>query len=341
MRLIIQLSPTEKRTLCSTCQGEIEKGELRTTVHKYMAGLEYFHFRCYVHKSLEPLTLEKILGKNVKKEEDVQRVREWVDAWNRQFTAKEEEVPAQYLQKAVVTESTPLRRLLLEVFQYLSTGDIEKLVAVTCKAWLHVSRDQEFWRTRVISEFHPSETDSQGNYRRKYIALLRSFCWHCHYTPSLDSIFFKCPYFNQPLCKPCSDLSDCQIFSFRKFSSLMMFSYDLLLELQIPNFLYNRAISSYRYMILGKIIPYTEELKVRLIHEIESRDIPADKIYQAKMEISHFDATKCYRGKTLQKWRTNIFLLKFIGARRKPCRWTQEVDQLIEKLYMPHISVYM
>lgn len=48
-----------------------------------------------------------------------------------------------YFSQAVRTSSTPLRRLLLTVYEYLTGRDVEVRVALVCKAWYNVSNDPE------------------------------------------------------------------------------------------------------------------------------------------------------------------------------------------------------
>lgn len=331
MKLIIRLSPTAQ-TRCATCKADIKKGEIRADVHKFMAGIDYYHLACYTHKGLTPLHSEKIVGKNVKEDRDKATIKEWIDAWNRQFSAKEEEVPLQFLQKTVVTTSTPLRRLLLEVFQYLSMSEIEAKVALSCKDWFHVSRDDEFWRSRVISDFNPAETEAQGNYRRKYIAYWQGACWKCKVIPSLDNVFFKCPYFKRPLCKACASFRDMKIYSFSRYSDEMRFSYARMQELHICNFQYRRAMSSYLYMILEKVVPYVEEQKAKLIQEIQTLGLSTEKILKLINEVESFVSEEYYIGDTRKRGARNYALPEFLGAKRKEERWSREVARLIEKL---------
>ena len=331
MKLVIHPSPTAK-TRCTQCKTDIKKGHLRADVHKYMAGIDYYHLACYTHTGLTPLNADKVTGKRVQEDRDKAVIREWVETWNRQFSAKEEEVPVQFLQKAVVTASTPLRRLLLEVFQYLTMPELETNVALSCKAWFHVSRDEEFWRSRVLSQFEPAETEAQGNYRRKYIAYWQGSCWHCKLVPSIDQICMKCPYFKRPLCTACASIPDLKIWSFRKYSREVLFSYGLLQELNVASFQYRKALSSYLYMIKEKVVPYVEAQKAKLVREIEAQGLAVETTLRLARDVENFNSDLYYDGNKQKSWKLRSTLAEFLGAKTTKQRWNGEVARLLQTL---------
>ena len=61
------------------------------------------------------------------------------------------------------TTSSPLRRLLLETFQYLELREIEQVVAFVCKQWFHITRDNELWKARYLTLPNPSDR-KEDNY---------------------------------------------------------------------------------------------------------------------------------------------------------------------------------
>ena len=197
-------------------------------------------------------------------------MEEWVRDWNRQFEVAEELVPVQYLSKAVSTTGTALRRLLLEVFQWLNTTEMETTAAMCCKAWYHTSREEEFWRTRYIADFHPAETDSQGDYRRKYIAHIRASCWHCKSDLRLDQIESMSPYFNRPICYNCHYQPACRIISFAHFSKRIGMSRPAIDSLSIPSFIDNNAKSSFISLIKPKLQPYAETRRTLLLRTLDA-----------------------------------------------------------------------
>ena len=301
-------------------------------MHKCRADACHYHLACYTHTGLTPVRADKVIGRNVKEDRDKQVVRNWVEAWNRQFSTKEEEVPVQFLQKAVVTASTPLRRLLLEVFQYLTMSEIESLVALSCKAWFHVSRDEEFWRSRVLSQFEPAETEAQGNYRRKYISYWLSSCFHCKKPLSIDQICMKCPYFKRPLCTVCASLPNLKIISFSLYSRRTYFSYELLQELKIPCFQYRRALSSYLYMMVEQVVPYIKAQKAKLIGEIEALGLPAERTLKLITAVESLEVEEYYRVNIQGKWCLQPALPEFLGTKRKESRWRKDVTRVLNSL---------
>lgn len=128
-----------KQTTCVKCGNRIGIGSLR--VKKNLLS-KYFHLSCYKPGDPRAVDMNKhVRLKRITEEKDVEKVRKWVEKWNSQFIVKEEALPVQFKSKAVETTSRPLRRLLLETFQYLELKEIEQLVAFTCKEWFHITRD--------------------------------------------------------------------------------------------------------------------------------------------------------------------------------------------------------
>lgn len=217
-----------------------------------------------------------------------------MDSWNEKFEPSEALVPSLFLNKAVNTAGTLLRRLLLEVCIYLTTGDIETRAALVCKDWLHVSRDEEFWRTRFTAEFHPSETEAQGNYRRKYIAYQFSSCWHCKVFKPIAEIEFRCSLFNRPLCKLCAMQPVCHITSFHIYRLSHWISKSVLDGLSVLSFPHNRnAKSTYMLLYQFKLQPYAESRRQLLLHTIEIHYSGLLQ-YEDRAAVENFDLGKFY-----------------------------------------------
>ena len=153
---MLECSPSSL-TYCAVCNKQILKGTIRRTVKPYGQDAKYWHLTCYKPKTIVPMISPNLkLGKL--SEDAREEVRKWTETWNQQFQTTEEQVPMQYLTKAVATVSTNARRKLLEVFQYLPVGSLEAGAALACKEWFHVSRDPELWKVRYVLSFHPTQT---------------------------------------------------------------------------------------------------------------------------------------------------------------------------------------
>ena len=199
-------------------------------------------------------------------EEQREDLRQWVQAWNQQYVSTVETVPAQYLAQAVQTSSTPLRRLLLEVFQYLSTKEVELLVGLTCKAWFHVSRDSEYWKTRFMQEFQPETTEALGCFRAQFLICHRGSCWHCKEFLSLDSIELMCPLHRRPLCKACKDEPVCSLMDVERYILLHDISPSLPKYLEIPTFKLEGVKRAYKEIAIDRFTVYASRRREKLVN---------------------------------------------------------------------------
>jgi hypothetical protein len=259
-------------------------------------------------------------------------VEAWVRNWNKQFEAAEEDVPEKYMSKAVATTDTALRRLLLEVLQYLTTSETETLVAFACKEWFHVSRDEEFWKGRFISEFTPLETEAQGDYRKKYIAFTRASCWHCKKLQNIKAIYRMSPYFNRPICYACNHLPNCQIESFNSFMKRCKVTQATLDSLQVPSFSYPNTIkSSYILFYQAKLLPYAEARRKLLLSTLES-DYPNSLRAEDKEVIAKCNLQAFYGAAGVRCWmKGQAAVLKFCGRWGKRENLRKSVEEFLEQ----------
>lgn len=110
----VATSPSS-RTLCKQCDKQIFAGTLRVSPKSYKSTNCYFHLRCYRPQEPCPVDFDNDVDLG-EKEQDIGRVKTWVDKWNRRFIIDERKVPAQRVSiSATGNAHTPLRRLLLEV----------------------------------------------------------------------------------------------------------------------------------------------------------------------------------------------------------------------------------
>lgn len=247
-----------------------------------------------------------------------QQAEVWIAAWNQQFQVNEALVPAIYLRKAVSTIGTPIRRLLLEVYQYLSMTDVETRAVYVSKAWFHVSRDSEYWFIRYISDFHPSIVDSEGENRRKYIAYQLASCLRCKRLPSLHDIAWKCSYFQRPICGWCSDLPDFAIIPARYISASLKVTHTTLASLSVPLFLHDHETSCYWLHFEAKVLPYVEARRLQLVRGLM-------RYYKGKLGaeemavMGKFDFRRYY-GSAKVRTRVEYALVKFCG------RWREKFE---------------
>ena len=290
---------------CRACCQTITNGNLQVVQRSTKFGIRVVHLSCWRPETTQPYKADWFFVMDVEARDKRGELVAWVNKWNSQFETKEEHVPAQYLTKSVMTTETPLKRLLLEVFQYLTVTDTETKVAYTCKAWFHVTRDEEFWRTRFMLEFNPSQTEQQGNYRRKFIAYRLGSCWHCKKLLSLPEISQRCPIFNQPLCKTCSRSSDCRLVSFTTFTDRCKATPATLKHLQIPYFLKLGSKVSYLLLFKTKMQAYAEARRRLLIQYIDLNH-PELLTISLKNELQNFNFEAFYA----TEWERNCQLSK-------------------------------
>jgi len=254
-----------------------------------------------------------------------------VEQWNCQFEHREELVPAQYLGKAVNTAGTPLRRLLLAVFQYCTMAEVERQVAYTCKAWFHVSRDEEYWRTRFVVDYHPSETEAQGDYRRKYIVYMQGSCWHCCKLLEMAEVHFKCSYFKRPLCKVCADLPECEVISFHEYASSHRVTSTTLIHLSVPSFPFRKAKSSYMLLFQRCLTLYSTTRRKQLLATIDSEH--AGRLQPTERSLAEeFDLGKYYGDRYQRVAGVGKALVEYCGRSCKRGDGKGKVEAFLEEV---------
>jgi len=218
----------------------------------------------------------------------------WVEGWNARFTVDEGAVELQYTCKGVHTAGTPDRRVLLCVYPYLSIRDIANTAAAVCKAWYHISKDSEHWKARFLADFQPAQTHSQDDYLRKYIAHVRSACWHCQRLTALTDIRRKCRLQGQPLCVPCSRLKECRVVTLHSFCKDNWVARGTLLRLQVPCFECYSGKASYLLVIVSKLMPHAESRRKLLLSAL--RTPPFQLLTDTELElISQLDLESFYK----------------------------------------------
>jgi len=298
-----------------------------------MGPVTYFHLRCYRPLEQCPVLFETDVElKGVEHEKDVERVKAWVSKWNQRFTIDESKVPTQYLAQAVQTSSTPLRRLLLEVFQYLSTKEVELLVGLTCKAWFHESRDSEYWKTRFMQEFQPETTEAASCYRAKFIANYKGSCWSCKQVLSLEEIELKCPLHKRPLCKACSqDKPECWVVSLHSFVHSRSIHPSLPAYLDIRTFMQKRTKKCYYLDMVGKLTQYAEKRRVLLLDVID-RDYSTAVSAKLTTQIRQFDIALLYKSFDYGFARLDFILADYFGRNESKEILSESIRDTIKRL---------
>lgn len=205
----------------------------------------------------------------------------------------EANVPAIYTVKSVNTAETPRKRLLLSIYEYLSVHDVETSAAAVCKAWYHVSKDPEHWKSRFLSDIHPSETDSESDYRRRYIFYALAVCWHCSTVPPIGQIALRCPLLKRPLCWKCARKGECQIESFTHYSRTHSVSSTVLAQLTIPAFDHYQGKSSYVLYFRRELTLYAAIRREILLRTVD-QEYPGRLSSAVREAIVTFDLWKFY-----------------------------------------------
>lgn len=325
---------------CYTCRLLLPYGALQVVKITSMYGYRVYHLACWKPDKAVPYELANFTFGDAEAREKKGEVEAWVHSWNKQFGPVEEAmVPPLYLNQAVSTTYSPLRRLLLEVGVYLTTGEMETRVALVCKAWLHVTRDEELWKTRFISEFRPLETDAQGNYRRKYIAHVLGSCWHCNTIKPAADIQFRCRLFKRPLCKQCAKQPLCYITSFHNYMHSHWISKSVLDSLAIPSFLHRRnAKSTYMLVYQSKVKPYAESRRRLLLRTIDA-NYPGRLLPEVRAIMEAFDLGKIYG--EVSGWTISLLemaLVKFCGKGGKQEDLHRNIEEFFELLKVGSIA---
>lgn len=297
--------------LCSIC-GNSEAGAFVREYHR--SGTRLFHLNCWQPGTFLPLR-PVFFHQTEESEEEKLSTERILLTWNRQFTVNESLVPAIYLRKAVYTEGTPIKRLLLEVLQYLTVTEVETSTGLVSKAWFHVSRDSEYWLLRYFSASQLQVSEKSSDFRRKCIAERLAACWGCNRRPNLYEIAWKCSYFQRPLCWWCSDQPAYSVLSLHYVCCSLQVSRSTLCHLSIPLFLHDSEPSCYHFHFESKVIPYANSTRVLLVQDLTRQfagKIPAEAIDT----IRNFDFGKYY-GSAKVRTRVEDLLVKFCGGWRE------------------------
>jgi len=262
----------------------------------------------------------------------VERVEKWVSKWNQRFVVDPNKVPVQCLVGTVEVASTPLRRLLLEVFQYLSVKEIELQVGFACKQWFQVSRDAEYWKSRFIHNFQPATTDTVTCYRGKFIALHKGCCWSCKKFLQLDQIEMMCPLRNLPLCTDCSENNkECWVISLHSFVRHRYLHPSLPAYLNIQTFVYKNAMSCYYKDMAGKLRRYAERRRTLLLDTIE-RECATAVSGKMKAAIGRFRIKSLYRTGSYGYDRLGFVLASYFGRNESRERLDETMREVLSKI---------
>lgn len=322
----VEVSPSSLAS-CRKCGGHIPKDTLRIKHLEYGKRKRWYHLMCFRPISKEPLRLDwdvTVCGRIG--EEQREQLRQWVEVWNQQYVSTVEKVPAQYLAKAVQTCHTPLRRLLLEVFQYLSVRETELLVGLTCKAWFHVSRDSEHWKSRYLQEFKPVTMDADMCYRTQYLVYYRGSCWNCQKFLSLRDIEMMCPLHKRPLCKTCKDQPICHLVDIGHYVTWHSISPSLLKYLEIPMFKLEGTKKAYKADTIDRVIAYGLCRRAKLVNSLLERH--SEDISPALIEeIRTFEVEAKYKS----DFSAGV-LMKFLGKCEENEDFERSVQTFARKL---------
>lgn len=258
--LLIEEAPTGK-TRCKQCSQDIPKASIRVTFKRYMSKSHYFHLNCFTPCLKVRIYFEKV--SQIKDPERKQEAEGWIENWNRQFDLCTELLEI-YMRKRVMSVQPPNRRVLLESFKYL---DVRTLVAVgsICKAWLHVSWEDEIWNTHVIGVLGNGTIQESG--RAAYILAYFTLCIHCKKPLQSYDRHMICPLTNQPKCLSCFENRIYRPLTLDWVKGEESISARTIKELQIPIFDFHNRKCIYLYMLEGKLGPYRKQRILQLMQK--------------------------------------------------------------------------
>lgn len=258
--LLIEEAPTGK-TSCKQCHGIILKGSIRLTFRRFWSKSHYFHLNCFT-----PILKVRVYSAIVNQTRDTekrQEVEQWIDAWNQQFTLSMQWLQV-YMHKQVMSAQPPNRRGLLECFKYLDVRTLAR-VGGACKAWYHVSWEDEVWDLHVPGILGVGVQEGSG--RAAYIFAYFALCLHCKKPLQNIERHMICPLTKRPKCLTC--------FANRSYRPLTLdwvkreerLSVKTLKELQVPIFDFHNHRCVYLYMLEGKLGLHRKQ---RALHLIEN-----------------------------------------------------------------------
>ena len=294
---------------CVTCDQPIDQGFI--CIKKVVAQYPHlYHLGCYQPPEYQVIDFRW----NVETQsQTVDEARKWVREWNRQWKVTETNLPEQFRSKAVKTESPYMRRLLIEVFEYLDTKEVEVTAARICRDWFHVTRDHELWKRRWIREFHPADTTEEDSYRTKYIVSIKTSCWKCLQPTSPDQMRLWCPLRSRPYCIPCSNQPTGGLSRLSTFFRNMRISPKLAARLNFRYFIYSKIKQNYKLDLVNTILPYATQRKELLIQELKanySKEFDASDLFC----INELDLKEIYMGEHGFSTRSGKLLLVFCGT---------------------------
>ena len=193
-------------------------------------------------------------------------IEKYVKEKNERLLCPKERLPSSLETKKVHTEPPAHRRLLIETFAFLSVMDCETAVALVCKAWLHVSRDQEAWKSRYITYFNPAVTVPEADYRSKYALDNRNSCWSCNKVCDAMTAFSTLVFGNRVVCSLCEELKECQMVDVLFFAQDAFMEKSTIKQLDFPKVkritIFSKSktfpCNSYPKMMYGPIVVYAE-----------------------------------------------------------------------------------
>ena len=280
-------------TSCSQCQLPLDPS-LLSIKKQFVGGSKYYHLPCYEPAEAQTIDLYRHIRLKKWVKEDLKVARQWAEQWNRRFQVSEETLPVQFKSRAVVTRSSPMRRLLLETFQYLSLREIEQLAAFVCKEWFHTTRENEFWKTRYLAQFDPAKTSEEDNYRSKFIVQTHNCCWICRKFLTLQEIKLICPVRKLPVCQNCSSSDAGCIVTINSYFNHHKITPTLRTRLGFHHFIYNKYRQNYVSDLGNTILPYAERRKKALLEALQPH-CPAEISVECLQALTNYDLKGYYK----------------------------------------------
>lgn len=224
---------TNRKATCQECTHPI----LPTHPRVRAAQRKYCHLNCYKPKYPVTILPESDVTNSLHSPENQALFSSWIHQWNVQFSPRDmSSLPSQ-----TVPSTSPINRLYLEIFKFLTHHEICLLAGRTCKEWLMYTWNQELWVDLIARDFQDERRDFEVSAREGYMRLRAETCLACCKRPQEGQIRVVCPLSQRPICSSCFQKPGSSVFKVHEYAKLMGISQDYMREACVPVYSYNSS----------------------------------------------------------------------------------------------------
>jgi len=257
-----------KERTCSGCQEPFQQGEFQ------VFHLRVWHLDCFKPDFPTKISFERDVELGVRARKYEEKVRSWVEQWNRVDWVETEELSEGYFGNEVRRGRNQRPRMMLEVFKFLGAQEVELRASQACLQWHSVARSQELWVEFFEREFYPGPKISKSiDIRSVFITHTFQACWHCKHLVAAADVHYVCPYYRRPLCVACSDLPECMLvteFQLRRIAGVTPAQRK---ALEMPFFQFGVKRCTYLALAWVKLRELRQRRKTWLLQQLEKEQI--------------------------------------------------------------------